>query len=191
MTCRRLRTSCSPRVRSLLFHISSYRSCIKYLCKVGVDPGNIVSDSGVNTREASFSTTLTPRDETDQDTGAGVDDWATAISRAGVLSTRGQTGAEHVGGDGRGAVTGLARCSGNHRYGNVSQGGWNAAGVRAGGSPRVSRISNDDFLGIVLSHRFHDLYVPSSSSGSCTGYWVTSLSWKCSIGNSAAGSNGS
>lgn len=62
----------------------------------GVDSGG--SDPSVNTRSAGLSTALTPRNKTDEGLG-GVDDGASRVTLARVLSTSFQTSTEHVGRD--------------------------------------------------------------------------------------------
>lgn len=63
-----------------------------------VDPVDVVGKSGVNTGITSTSATDAPRDDTGESTILS-QDRATAVSRAGILTTLLETGAEHVIGD--------------------------------------------------------------------------------------------
>lgn len=76
--------------------------------QVAVDERQNSSDTSVDTRLASGSTALTPRDKADEDAGASVDDWAAAVALAGVLAASSETSAEHVVSDGRRAIVGSA-----------------------------------------------------------------------------------
>lgn len=72
-----------------------------------VDESQEVSESDIDTSETGLSTALAPRNET-LENAVGVDDGAAGVSRAGVLATLGQAGAEHVVGDDA-AVLAVAR----------------------------------------------------------------------------------
>lgn len=63
-----------------------------------VDPVDVVGKSGVNTGITSTSATDAPRDDTGESTILS-QDRATAVTRAGILTTLLETGAEHIVGD--------------------------------------------------------------------------------------------
>jgi hypothetical protein len=66
------------------------------------------SKVGVNTGRTSSSAALTPRNNTELDARAGVDNGAAGVTLARVLSALGQTSAEHGGGDAARSVVGVA-----------------------------------------------------------------------------------
>jgi hypothetical protein len=105
-----------------------------------VDKGQQCSESDVDTGETGLSTALAPRNET-LENSVGVDDGAAGVSRAGVLATLGQSGAEHVGGDDA-AVLAVARSARDDRDGDLVQSGGERVGVLAGGAPIISLVSN-------------------------------------------------
>lgn len=74
---------------------------------VGVDPVDELADAGVDAGVVGLCAAVAPGDEAVEGLG-GVDDGAARVARARVLAARGEAGAEHVGGDGRGAVLRLA-----------------------------------------------------------------------------------
>lgn len=84
-----------------------------------VDKGQKVAESDIDTSETGLSTALAPRNETLENT-VGVDDWATGVSRAGVLATLRQAGAEHVVGD-VAAVFAVARSARDDRNRDLVQ----------------------------------------------------------------------
>lgn len=87
--------------------------------QVLVDESQKVSESDIDTSEAGLSTALAPRNET-LENAVGVDDGAAGVSRAGVLATLGEAGAEHVGGDDV-AVLAVARSARDDRDGDLVQ----------------------------------------------------------------------
>lgn len=89
---------------------------------VGVDPADELANASVDTGVVSLSTAVAPGDETLQNLG-GVDNGAARVARARVLATCSETGAEHVGGDCRGTVLGLASGARDDGDGNLPQGG--------------------------------------------------------------------
>lgn len=78
-----------------------------FLRRVLVDEGEEVGDAGVDTGEVRPGAAVAPRNDTDKSLG-GIDERAARVALARVLSTRGLTGADHVGGDGLGGVQRLA-----------------------------------------------------------------------------------
>jgi len=80
-----------------------------------------LTNVGVDTRCVGGSAALTPGNSTDKDLGGLVDDRATRITLARILTTLGQTSAEHLSGDGRCAVRGLARAARDNRYVNLEE----------------------------------------------------------------------
>lgn len=95
---------------------------------VGVDPVDELADAGVDTGVVGLSAAVAPGDETVQDLG-GVDDGAARVTRARVPATGGETGAEHVGGDGRGSILGLAGGARDDGDGDLPQGGGQGSAV--------------------------------------------------------------
>jgi hypothetical protein len=92
---------------------------------------------GVDTRGTSRSTTLTPRDNTELDAGGRVDDRATTVTLARILSTLGETGAEHGGSNASSAVVGVAGGAGDDRNVDLKQVHGQRAAARGSGSPRL------------------------------------------------------
>lgn len=84
-----------------------------------VDKGQKGSESDIDTGETGLSTALAPRNETLKN-AVGVDDGTAGVSRAGVLATLGEGGAEHVGGDDV-AVLGVARSTRDDGDGDLVQ----------------------------------------------------------------------
>lgn len=78
---------------------------------MGVDEGQNSSDTSVHTRLVRLRTAITPRNQSNENPSAGVDKRATAITLARVLSTSGETCADHVGSDSRLTVIGPACCA--------------------------------------------------------------------------------
>lgn len=91
---------------------------IQTLCKdlrgplVGVDPVDKVANTSVNASIVCLRTSIAPRHNTLQHF-RGVNNGAARISRARVLSTSSEAGAEHVVGDSIGSVLGAASGAGN------------------------------------------------------------------------------
>lgn len=84
-----------------------------------VDKAQKVAESDIDTSETGLSTALAPRNKT-LENAVGVDDWAAGVSRAGVLATLGETGAEHVVGDDA-AVLAVARRARDDGNGDLVQ----------------------------------------------------------------------
>lgn len=102
--------------------------------EVGIDEANKGAESAVDTSEAGLSTAIAPRNETLED-AVGIDDGAAAVALARVLATLGLSGAEHVGGDSRPAVLGLAGGTRDDGDGNLPQGGGERRAALGGGAP--------------------------------------------------------
>ncbi|KAH9392153.1 hypothetical protein TYRP_022178 [Tyrophagus putrescentiae] len=101
---------------------------LRKLCKlpldgVLVDPVDVVAHSGVHARVFGLGAAAAPRNGADEGS-AGIHNWATAHS-----------GAEHVIGDGGGAVGGAAFSPRHDRHRHRAQLGWQRAGAGAGGAP--------------------------------------------------------
>jgi hypothetical protein len=71
------------------------------------------ANSRVHTGLSSCSAALPPRNKANQVTARLVNDWAAAVALARVFAARGETGAEHVGRDGTGAVVLVAGGAGD------------------------------------------------------------------------------
>jgi hypothetical protein len=111
-------------------------SIVKYLQVAGdeaVEKGK--TKVGVDTWCTSRSAALTPRNNTDLDLGAGVDDGAARVTLARVLSTLGETSAEHGGGDGAAAVVGVAGGSADDGYVDLEEVDGEGRAAGGGGSP--------------------------------------------------------
>lgn len=99
---------------------------IQALCKdlrsplVGVDPVDKVANASVDAGIVCLGTSIAPRDNTLQHFRA-VNNGAARVSRARVLSTGGETGAEHVGGDGIGSVLRAASGAGDNGDSDLPQ----------------------------------------------------------------------
>lgn len=98
----------------------------------GQDGGG--ANTSVDTGLSSCGAALAPGDETDQ-LLAGVDDGAAGVTLAGVLATGGKTSADHVGGDGRGAVVGTAGGAGNDGHINLLESGGQSGATGRESSP--------------------------------------------------------
>lgn len=102
--------------------------------EVGIDEANKGAESAVDTSEAGLSTAIAPRNETLED-AVGIDDGAAAVALARVLATLGLSGAEHVGGDSRPAVLGLASGTRDDGDGNLVESGGERRAALGGGAP--------------------------------------------------------
>ena len=69
---------------------------IFHLTKVGINEGKESANTSVDTRLASLSTAITPGNDTNKLAGRRVDERATRVTLAGVLTTGSNTGANHV-----------------------------------------------------------------------------------------------
>ncbi|CAI6094791.1 unnamed protein product [Clonostachys chloroleuca] len=87
----------------------------------GVDPVNKAASPGVDTSIALPSTSVTPRDNAEKGS-RGVDNGATAVAAAGILTASSDTSAPHGVRDGQGAVLGVAVGAGDDRDSGRSQG---------------------------------------------------------------------
>jgi hypothetical protein len=99
-----------------------------------VDESELSSNASVDTSVAAERTAVTEGHDTDEGLGAGGDERASRVTLARVLASGSLGGADHVGGDGRGAVLGLAGGAGDDGDADVAESrGGRAAG--GGGSP--------------------------------------------------------
>jgi len=80
-----------------------------------------LANVGVHTRGVGGSAAITPRNGTEEDLGGLVDDRTAGVTLARVLSTLGETGAEHLGGNSRGAVRRLAGAARDDRNINLEE----------------------------------------------------------------------
>jgi hypothetical protein len=90
---------------------------------------------GVDTWRTGSSAALTPRNNTDLDLGAGVDDGTARVTLARVLSTLGKTSAEHGGGDGTVAVVGVAGSTADDGNVDLEEVDGEGRATGGGGSP--------------------------------------------------------
>jgi hypothetical protein len=86
--------------------------------QVGRDERSKRANPGVDTGEVGLSAALTPRDDTDELLGGG-DDGAARVTLARVLSTGGETSAEHLLGNGEANGGVLAAASGACNNGHI------------------------------------------------------------------------
>ena len=86
--------------------------------QVGRDERSEGTNPGVDTGEVGLSATLAPRDNTDE-LLAGGDDGAAGVTLARVLSTSGNTSAEHLVGDTEADSGVLAAASGARNNGHI------------------------------------------------------------------------
>jgi hypothetical protein len=99
------------------FNPLSHIQQISSVLQVGSDEGteSSLADVGVDTRCVGCSAAITPRNSAKKDLGGLVDDGAAGVALARVLSTLRQTSTEHLGGNGRCAVGGLAGAARDNR----------------------------------------------------------------------------
>ena len=95
-----------------------------------------LANVGVDARGVGRSAALTPGDGSEKDLGALVDNGAARVTLARVLATRSQTGAEHLGGDGGGAVRSLARAARDDGDVDLEEVGGEGRTARRSGAPR-------------------------------------------------------
>jgi hypothetical protein len=88
--------------------------------QVGVDESEKSRQTSVDTRLTGLSTSITPRNGTNQSL-ASIDNGATAVTLARVLASGSQTSAEHGVGDLRRAVVGTAISAGDDRNGDLAE----------------------------------------------------------------------
>ena len=88
-----------------------------HLTKVGIDERKESANTSVNTRLASLSTAITPGNDTNELAGRRIDEGATRVTLAGVLTTGSNTGTDHVVSDLGNAV--VVAASGARDDGNI------------------------------------------------------------------------
>jgi hypothetical protein len=108
---------------------------------------------GVNTWGTSRSTTLTPGDNAELDAGGGVDDGATTVTLARILSTLAETGAEHGGSNASRAVVGVASGAGDDGNIDLEQVHGQRAAARGSGSPRLVLVQISNCFCIRETHQ--------------------------------------
>lgn len=109
--------------------------------QVLVDESAEAADASVDTRSIGGSASLAPRDNTDQNTGARVDERAARVTLAGVLATSGETSADHVVSDSRGSVRGAAGSTGHDGNIDLPEGGGKSRAAGGGGAPMGRKVS--------------------------------------------------
>ncbi|KAJ3535479.1 hypothetical protein NM208_g7117 [Fusarium decemcellulare] len=102
---------------------------------VGVDERAKAANAGVDTRKVRAGTSITPRDNTDESAGRGVNERTTAVTLARVLATRLKASADHVGGDLGSAVLGTAGSARDNRDSDLPQADGKAAATLGSGTP--------------------------------------------------------
>ena len=118
-------------------HTSGLRSPL-----VGVDVVDIVANAGVDTSETSLGASLTPRDKSKENLGAGIDDGSTAVTVARILTSLRETGAEHVVGDDASSSILLLACSpSDDGNGNLPQRRGQGLTALASETPILLRVS--------------------------------------------------
>lgn len=156
---------------------------------VGVDPVDEVANAAVDTRVVGLRTAVAPGNETLQHI-RGVNDGAAGVTRARVLATGCEAGAEHVVGDGRGSVLGAAGGAGDDGDGDLPQVGWQRGAALGQEAPRSRRVSivhvavkpYRRFV-VQISCRGHS---PSGNSELGPGSGVRSLGWERGVANGRA-----
>jgi len=134
---------------------------------VGSDPGKILSDSSVDSRVISQSTSNTKADHTSDDRLATLhaDEWAARVSLAGILASGGKTSADHVGGDAI-AVSIVARSLGHDRYANPLELLGQRLGSGLKGSPSRDPAWGTISRGKVVAGQANGLNISSQSQRS-------------------------
>jgi hypothetical protein len=101
---------------------------------VAVDERSEAANASVDTRSVGLSTTLTPRNNTNNSVGS-VNNGTTAVTLASIATTLGETSTEHVVGDGRSTVLGSAGSTRNNGNGNLEKVGGAVSTALRGSSP--------------------------------------------------------
>jgi len=134
---------------------------------VGSDPGKILSDSSVDSRVISQSTSDTKADHTSDDRLATLhaDEWAARVSLAGILASGGKTSTDHVGGDAI-AVSVVARSLGHDRYADPLELLGQRLGSGLKGSPSRDPAWGTISRGKVVAGQANGLHISSQSQRS-------------------------
>lgn len=126
----------------ILFDLIIFSTLLRVGGDEGADRGG--TNTGVDTRSVGLSATITPGNETNEGLG-GVDNGASRVTLARVLSTLGKTSTEHVGGDLVAGVDGLilrgTSGAGNYRDADLAESGRKRRSARGSGSPGSESVS--------------------------------------------------
>lgn len=114
--------------------------------QVGRDERSKGANPGVDTGEVGLSAALAPRDDTDELLGRG-DDGAAGVTLARVLSTGGETSAEHAVGDGETDSRVLVAASGARNNGHIDLAERGRAAATLGSSTPSSVLAKCKLFG--------------------------------------------